>query len=53
MRETENIAIGIGRVVQRRDEVLERRSGILRKLGEKRLGLLFCEGAHFDGCAAI
>lgn len=43
-----DIAVGVGRVVQRRDEVLERAAGVVRQFLEERLRLRFCEGPHLD-----
>ncbi len=45
---TEDITISVWGVVERRDQVLEGGSGVVRKLGEKDLGLFFCERAHDD-----
>ena len=38
----EDEAVSVGPVAQRRDEVLERRAGVVRQLGEQRLCLLLC-----------
>lgn len=48
----EDIAVGVGRVIQRRDEVLEGVAGVVRQLLEKRLRLCFCQGPHLDCTAA-
>ena len=45
---TENISVGIWRVVERCDEVLQRGAGVVGQLGEEDLGLFFCERAHVD-----
>lgn len=47
---TEDIAISVRRVVERRDEVLERGARVVGQLGEQDLGLFFCERAHIGRC---
>lgn len=43
---TENISVRVWRVVERRDEVLQRGTGVVGQLGEEDLGLFFCERTH-------
>lgn len=45
---TEDIAIGVGRIIEGRNEVLQRVASIVGKLLEESLGLFLCEGAHDD-----
>ena len=45
---TENISVGVWRVVERRDEVLQRGAGVVGQLGEEDLSLFFCERAHVE-----
>jgi len=42
----EDKTVGIGAVAEGHDEVLERAAGVIGKLAEERLRLLFCELAH-------
>lgn len=44
--EAEDVAVGVGGIVERRDEVLERAAGVVCQLLEESLGLLFREGPH-------
>ena len=47
--QAEDVAVGVGAVVERRDEVLQRGAGVVCELGEEDLGLFLGEGAHC-GC---
>lgn len=46
-----DIAVGVGRVVQGRDEVLERVARVVRQLLEERLRLCLREGPHIGWLA--
>ena len=44
----EDVAVGVRRVIERRNQILQRRSREARQFLEQGLRLGLCEGAHID-----
>lgn len=52
MGQTEDVAVGIGRVVNGRNQVLKGGARVVGELLKDRLGLFFCERAHRE-CVGV